>query len=155
MRGTTTGARGFPLIIQCSQLTQDGISFERGSPIARFLRPWATSPPPSSMSRGLGMVCLEKLDKEGTLRYMYKNPKMHANDFKMYFEDTCESIYDQYEHVIIIGDLNFNMLHNNALSVLCPVYNLTNIINEPICFKSNRATLIDVMLVTKHRKVFR
>ena len=68
---------------------------------------------------------------------MYKNPKMNVNDFKIYFEDTCESIYDQYEHVIIIGDLNFNMLHNNALSVLCPVYNLTNIINEPTCFKSN------------------
>ena len=56
---------------------------------------------------------------------MYKNPKMNPNDFKRYFEEICETIMDKYEHVIIIGDLNFNMSQNNTLSTLCPVYNLT------------------------------
>ena len=35
---------------------------------------------------------------------------------------------------------------------MCPILNLTNIIREPTCFKSNNPTLLDVMLVTKQRK---
>ena len=82
---------------------------------------------------------------------MYKNPKMKPHDFKMFFENTCEKIFDEFEHVIIIGDLNFNMLNNNTLANLCPTLNLTNIIDSPTCFKSNTPTLIDVMLVTKRK----
>ena len=83
---------------------------------------------------------------------MYKNPKMKPNAFKVYFEKKCEEVLGNYENVIVIGDLNFNMLQANVLSQMCPTYNLTNIIKEPTCFKSNNATLIDVMLVTKRRK---
>ena len=83
---------------------------------------------------------------------MYKNPKMKPTAFKQFFEKKCEEVLEKYEHVIIIGDLNFNMLQNNMLSQICPTFNLTNIINEPTCFRSNNATLIDVMLVTKRRK---
>ena len=83
---------------------------------------------------------------------MYKNPKMKHNVFKQFFEKTCEEIHENFEHVIIIGDLNCNMLQNNVLSQMCPILNLTNIIREPTCFKSNNPTLLDVMLVTKRRK---
>ena len=83
---------------------------------------------------------------------MYKNPRMSPSDFKSYFEELCETMFNKYEHVIIIGDLNFNMLQNNVLSTICPVYNLTDIIDNPTCFKSNQPTLIDVMLVTKRRR---
>ena len=83
---------------------------------------------------------------------MYKNPKTSPNSFKTYFEKTCEEASEKYENVIIIGDLNFNMLQDNVLSQMCPSYNLTNIIKEPTCFKSNNPTLIDVMLVTKRKK---
>ena len=41
---------------------------------------------------------------------------------------------------------------NNILKTLCPAYNLTNIINNATCFKSNVPTLIDVMLVSKRKK---
>ena len=92
-------------------------------------------------------------DNKILLVCMYKNPKMTPNDFKQRFEDICEKILDNYEHVIIIGDLNFNMFQeNNALKSLCPTYNLTNIINDATCFKSNVPTLIDVMLVSKRKK---
>jgi hypothetical protein len=83
---------------------------------------------------------------------MYKNPKINPQNFKQFFEDTCEKLFDQYENVIIIGDLNFNMLTDNVLSHICPNFNLTNIINKPTCFKSNVPTLIDVMLVSKRKK---
>jgi hypothetical protein len=91
-------------------------------------------------------------DSKMLILAMYKNPKMNPNKFKNVFEKLCEDVLEKYEHVIIIGDLNFNMLQNNVLSQLCPTFNLTNVINEPTCFKSNNATLIDVMLVTKRKK---
>ena len=83
---------------------------------------------------------------------MYKNSKMNQDLFKKLFKDTCEKVLDNYDHLIIIGDLNFNMFHQNLLSNLCPTLNLTNIIDEATCYKSNNPTLIDVMLVTKRRK---
>ena len=83
---------------------------------------------------------------------MYKNPKMKPTDFSQYFEEMCEEIFNQYENVIIIGDLNFNMLNTNTLSQICPTFNLTNLIKDPTCYKSSEPTLIDVMLVSKRRK---
>ena len=83
---------------------------------------------------------------------MYKNPKTDAVLFKRFFEETYEKVCNSYENVIIMGDLNFNMMSENTLSNIIPVYSLTNIITEATCFKSSQPTLIDVMLVTKRRK---
>ena len=41
------------------------------------------------------------------------------------------------------------------LTTIIPAYNLTNMIKEPTCFKSNDPTIIDVMLVTKRRKILK
>lgn len=84
---------------------------------------------------------------------MYKNPKTDPVIFKRYFEEVYEQVSDKYENIIVIGDLNFNMINENMLSTIMPSLNLTNIINEETCFKSSQPTLIDVMLVTKRRKV--
>ena len=86
---------------------------------------------------------------------MYKNPKTDPVRFKNYFEETCEKVSDSFENIIVIGDLNFNMFHDNTLSTIIPPLNLTNVINEPTCYKSVTPTLIDVMLVTKRRKILR
>ena len=86
---------------------------------------------------------------------MYKNPKTDPVLFKRYFQDICEKFTASFENTVIIGDLNFNMLHENMLSNIMPSYNLTNVINDTTCFKSNQPTLIDVMLVTKRRKIMK
>ena len=86
---------------------------------------------------------------------MYKNPKMTPTSFQNKFTELTEDVLNRYDNVIIIGDLNFNMLESNTLSRLCPTLNLTNVITEPTCFKSNNPTLIDVMLVTKRKKVIK
>jgi len=84
---------------------------------------------------------------------MYKNPRTDPVIFKRFFNETCEMITDVYENIIIIGDLNFNLFHDNMLSTIMPSFNLTNVIKEATCFKSSDPTLIDVMLVTKRRKI--
>ena len=83
---------------------------------------------------------------------MYKNPRTDPVIFKRFFEETCEKVCETTQNVVIIGDLNFNMLHENMLSSIMPTYSLTNIIHDVTCFKSSQPSLIDVMLVTKRRK---
>ena len=94
-------------------------------------------------------------DEKVILLCMYKNPRTDPVTFKTFFEEKLEMISDMYENIIVIGDLNFNMLHDNMLSTIIPTYNLTNIIKDVTCFKSSNPTLIDVMLVTKRRKFIR
>ena len=77
---------------------------------------------------------------------------MNQSKFKDLFEDLGEKLFDKNDHVIVTGDMNFNMFNPNSLSALLPTYGLTNIISEPTCFKSSQPTLIDVMLVSKRRK---
>lgn len=86
---------------------------------------------------------------------MYKNPKTDPVIFKRYFQEIFEKLSESYENIILIGDLNFNMLHDNMLSTLMPSFNLTNVINDTTCHKSQNPTLIDVMLVTKRRKLLK
>jgi hypothetical protein len=87
------------------------------------------------------------------LTAMYKNPKTDPVIFKRFFEETCEHMSDHYENIIVIGDLNFNMLQDNMLKTIIPTFNFTNVINDVTCSKSSNPTLIDVMLVTKRRKI--
>ena len=94
-------------------------------------------------------------DEKILLLGMYKNPKTDPVPFKRFFQETCEKVSESFENIIIIGDLNFNMFQNNMLSTIIPSFNLTNIIKEATCHKSNQPTLIDVMLVTKRRKIMK
>ena len=91
-------------------------------------------------------------DHKIILACMYKNPKMPSCLFEEKFKNFCECMYDHCDHIVIMGDLNFNMLTSNMLSNLCPTFNLQNLISEPTCFKSANPTLIDVMLVSKRKK---
>ena len=84
-----------------------------------------------------------------TVIAMYKNPKCQNN----YFEQKFEHIYDRLTEIgsntILLGDLNFNMLQNDCLlHDLCDRYDLTNIVKKPTCYKSENASLIDVILVS-------
>lgn len=94
-------------------------------------------------------------DDKILLLAMYKNPRTDPVVFKRFFQETCEFISDSFENIVIIGDLNFNMLQKNMLSTIMPTYSLTNVIKDVTCFKSNQPTLIDVMLVTKRRKIIK
>ena len=86
---------------------------------------------------------------------MYKNPRTDPVLFKVFFEETCEQVSETYDNLMIIGDLNFNMLQDNMLSAIMPPFSLANMIKEVTCFKSNQPTLIDVMLVTKRKKILK
>ena len=57
----------------------------------------------------------------------------------------------------LLGDLNINCLSNESkiLTDVTDVYGLKNLIKEPTCFKSKNGTLIDLIFVSNHRRIFK
>ena len=68
-----------------------------------------------------------------------------------------DSAFRNFNNVILLGDLNFNMLvqeKSAPLTELCDIFNLTNIVKEPTCFpKNSNPSLVDVIL-TNNQKTF-
>ena len=59
------------------------------------------------------------------------------------FEQDCtlglDKISEKYEHFILLGDLNFNMLDgpkSEKLKDVCDIFDLSNIVKNPTCFTS-------------------
>ena len=65
-------------------------------------------------------------------------------------------ILDKYDNIILAGDLNIDELRpcsdstKNHLSDIKDVFNLKNLIKEPVCFKSQNKTLLDLILKKAH-----
>ena len=61
-----------------------------------------------------------------------------------------------YDNIALAGDLNIDLLDpskdtSNHLSDLLDVFNLKNLVKEPTCFKSDKGSLIDIILTNKPR----
>ena len=67
-----------------------------------------------------------------------------------------DKISIRYDNFVYIGDLNFNMLQNEKskhLHDVCDIFDLTNMIKEPTCFKSE-PSLLDVILTIAKINIF-
>ena len=77
----------------------------------------------------------------------------------MFFNETyinLNKILGKYGNIFLAGDLNIDELKtgsdsSNHLSDAKDVFNLTNLVKKPICFKSQDGTLIVLMLTNKPR----
>ena len=61
---------------------------------------------------------------------------------------------NRYTSLILAGNLNINILRptsdsSNHLSDLDDTFSLTNLVTDSSCFKSNKDTLIDLLLTNK------
>ena len=69
----------------------------------------------------------------------------------MFFNEiyiTLNKILRKYDNILLAGDLNINELKtgsdsSNHLSHVKDVFNLTNLVKKPTCFKFQNRTLID------------
>ena len=69
---------------------------------------------------------------------------------------TLNKIHGKYEHILLAGDFYIDELttdsdSSNHLSDVKDVFNLTNVVKKPTCFKSQDRTLIDLMLTNRPR----
>ena len=90
-------------------------------------------------------ICLELVvaKKKWYILFAYRAPD--TNNF------TLDRILGKYDNILLAGELNIDELKtgsdsSNHLSNAKDVFNLTNVVKRPTCFKSQDGTLIDLML---------
>ena len=77
----------------------------------------------------------------------------------MFFNEiyiTLNKILGKYDSILLAGDLILMSLvlvqiHQISLSDAKDVFNLTNLVKKPTCFKSQDGNLIDLMLTNRPR----
>ena len=103
-------------------------------------------------SKGLENVCFEFiLDKrKWAILFVYRPPSMPDGEFERNITTTLDKLLINFDHIMLIGDLNYDMLSNKrsrTITDLMDNFNFLNLIKEPTCFKnSENPTLIDLIL---------
>ena len=85
---------------------------------------------------------------------MYRPPSSCENVFITSLIQLCDKLLVETNNLVVLGDLNINMMASgNSLSNFCDLYDMTNLVKEPTCFKSlNNPSLIDVILATQPKR---
>ena len=73
---------------------------------------------------------------------------------------TLSKALNKYDNLLLAGDLYINTLRptsdsSNHLSDLNDTFSLTNLVTDSTCFKSNKCTLIDLMLTNKPKSFYK
>ncbi len=84
----------------------------------------------------------------------YKHPKVSNTIFLPKVTEFYDSISGVAKETILLGDINTDMqaMDDVFSKDLCQPYGLSNLITEPTCFKSEKGTLLDPILVTNKYK---
>ena len=80
-----------------------------------------------------------------------------------FFEEiyvTLNKALNEYDNLLLAGDLNINTLRptsdsSNHLSDLNDTFSLTNLVTDSTCFKSNKGSLINLMLTNKPKSFYK
>ena len=86
------------------------------------------------------------------------NYRPPAQSSKSYVECATKALdvaFTNFDNVILLGDLNFNMLSREKsapLTDLCDIFDLSNLVKEATCFtKNSDPSLVDVFLTNRPR----
>ena len=83
----------------------------------------------------------------------YRPPPQSPKSYTENATKALDSAFNNFDNVILLGDLNFNMLikeKSAPLTELCDIFDLTNMVKEPTCFpKNSNPSLLDVILTNK------
>lgn len=85
---------------------------------------------------------------------VYKNPKVSENVFLQKLISAYNHMTSDGKEIILLGDVNINMMNGNdkLTDDLCHVFGLKNLISGPTCFKVERGTLLDPVLVMNPKR---
>ena len=107
-------------------------------------------------------ICIEITiaKKKWCILFAYRPPNFSKTEF---FEEISVTLYkalNKYDNLLLAGDLNINTLRptsdsSNHLSDLNDTFSLTNLVTDSTCFKSNKDTLIDLMLTNKPKSFYK
>ena len=96
-------------------------------------------------------LCLElTIAKKWCMLFVYQPPDTKLFIKETYF--TVNKILSKYDNIFLAYDLNKPVSDwSNHLSDTKNVFNLTNLVKKPTCFKSQNHTLIDLILTNRPR----
>ena len=72
----------------------------------------------------------------------YRPPSQSPKSYTENAVKALDSPFNNFENMILLGDLNFNMLvkeKSAPLTELCDIFDLTNMVTEPTCFPKKTA----------------
>ena len=97
-----------------------------------------------------GMFIEINLKKRKWLLFGGYNPnKCLINDYLLDLSSQLDVLSSSYENIVIIGDFN-SELTEVVMGDFCDMYNLSNLINDPTCYKNpDNASCIDLILTNK------
>ena len=86
----------------------------------------------------------------------YRSEDIKVDDFVTNFSKSLDQVFNIYENVILMGDININFLDKKCakfkkFSKLCDAFGLENLIKSPTCFQADIPSSIDVILTNKNR----
>ena len=103
-------------------------------------------------------MCLKLIiaKKKWCILFAYRLPDTNKT---MFFNEICitlNKIFGKYDNILLTRNLNTDELKtgsdsSNHLSDAKDVFNPTNLVKKPTCFKSQDETLIDLMLTIRLR----
>lgn len=131
---------------------------KRGGGVAWYIRdhyqPKVIKTPSSKEVPEMLWVEVTTGGKKLALGCLYKPPKIPYGVFANLYESLI-SIYTKYEHTVLLGDFNVNMLELNAnstkmiLDSFIEPFSLKQLIEKPTRITKTSSTLIDLILVNK------
>ena len=94
-------------------------------------------------SKGIETICIELTisKKKWCILFAYRPPNLDKNTFFSEISNNLSLIINEYENVIVAGDLNIDLsntktLSENHVSDLRDTFALTNLVKQKTCFKT-------------------
>ena len=83
---------------------------------------------------------------------LYKHPAVNNDCFKKSVSHIADCLLKTYDDLVFLGDANCCPTKSTTIQDLCDTYGLSNLVKEPTCHKGPTSTLLDVILVTNHKR---
>ena len=107
-------------------------------------------------SKDIETICIELTvsKKKWCVFFACRPPKQDKNTFFLQISKNLNLIVNEYENIIVAGDLNIDLSNSkdfseNHISDLRDTFARTNLVKSKTCFKTVDGTLIDVILTNK------
>ena len=101
--------------------------------------------------QGINSICI---------LFAYRPPDANKTTFFNEIYITLNKTLGKYDNILQAGDLNIDEIKtgsdsSNHLSDAKDIFNLTNLVKKPACFKSQDGTFIDLMTTNRPRSVLK
>ena len=103
-------------------------------------------------------ICLELTlaNRKWCICFIYRPPSFEKEISITEMTKYINQMNEKYENILIAGDLNIDLMNpnkttENYFSDFIDTFDLRNIITQPTCYKSERGTLLDLILTNKPR----